>query len=447
MLSGIARLAQSFIRIKGPEAPKFLNGLLTTRLLPNVVKKKQHTISLNEKAHNISGMLDLSKNWGLMHEDIYDPQNRIWVRRDGLNSMILNSKGRVVLDCFIYSEPFHLSAKFEDEPSYLVEISPEYKMQLMSLFKIHKLSAKATISAAEVTSYYYYNDTEQFEDFLENVRVEYLDTFDSTSALENANELMASETIFAKDAAENVVALAIDNRIPNFGLKIVTKAPVELVALLFSESFKRQFPVEEIDHKVVRQRRFINGVFEYGDAAKGTSILPFEMNLDYTNGLSLEKGCYVGQELTIRTFNGGVVRKRVFPAELSGGGDVGSLFEDVNLNEVNISFKSAAKPESQVLSDSPFGLPSPASGSPFRSTSSDSSGSAPSPFGSTASPFGSGPVTRSRGKVAKLLAVEGNLAFLLASVDDVSAGKTFVCEVNGAEVDIRASVPDWWPEM
>lgn len=420
MLSGIARLARSFIRIKGPEAPKFLNGLLTTRLLPNVVKKKQHTISENEGAHDISGMIDLSRNWGVMHEDIYDPEQRIWVRRDGLNSMILNSKGRVVQDVFLYPEPFHSLADFHDEPSYLVEISPNYKLQLMSLFRIHKLSAKATIEAADVHSYYYYNDTPEFEDFLEELRVQYLDTFDAASALRNANKLIETETIFARDAAQNIAAFAIDNRIPNFGLKVVTNRPVDLLSLLFSKSFQSRFPVQETDTKTVRQRRFINGVFEYGDAPKGTSLLPFEMNLDYINGLSLEKGCYVGQELTIRTFNGGVVRKRVFPAKLSAEGDLDALFDGVDLKEVSVTFEK---------SDSA----APAASGP----------SAPSPFG--ASPFGTSGVAR-RGKAAKLLSVEGNLAFLLASVDDVSAGKTYVCDVKGTEVGITATVPEWWPE-
>lgn len=444
MLSGIARQARSFIRIKGPEAPKFLNGLMTTRLLPNVVKKKQHTISLNEGAHDISGMIDLAKNWGLMHEDIYDPEQRIWVRRDGLNSMILNSKGRVVEDCFLYAEPFHSLGEFHDEPSYLVETSPKYKMQLMSLFKIHKLSAKATIAAADVSSYYYYNDTEEFDEFLEHIRGQYFDTFDASSALHSSNEFMSSEAIFAKSAVANVVALAVDNRIPNFGLKIVTRGPVELLLLLFSESFKLQFPVQEVDEKVVRQRRYINGVFEYGDAAKGTSILPFEMNLDYTNGLSLEKGCYVGQELTIRTFNGGVIRKRVFPAELSSKGDLATLFDGIDLKDVSVAFKTEA--ESEDTSDTGPSSSEPAFASSSPDSASSPFGSAPSPFGSVPSPFGGARATRTRGKVAKLLAVEGNWAFLLASVDDVTAGKTFSCDVGGTEVDIKAILPDWWPE-
>ncbi|EEQ41031.1 hypothetical protein CLUG_05159 [Clavispora lusitaniae ATCC 42720] len=283
MLSGIAQVARSYIRIKGPEASKFLNGLITTRLLPNVVKKKQHTISASENRHLELLNVDLSKNWGLMHEDIYDPENRIWIRRDGLNSMILNSKGRVVQDCFLYATPFH--SPVPPEPSYLVEVDPKYKSQMLSLFKIHRLSADVKIEdASSMSSYYYFNDTPEFEDFLEELQSTYFDTFDTDSALQNANEFISREEIFDSSAASNIVGFAFDNRIPNFGLKVVTTQPVDPL-LLFSQQFMDKFPVEVTDEKAITQRRFANGLFEYGDAPKGTSLLPFEMNLDYVNGL------------------------------------------------------------------------------------------------------------------------------------------------------------------
>lgn len=34
------------------------------------------------------------------------------------------------------------------------------------------------------------------------------------------------------------------------------------------------------------------------------------------NGVNFRKGCYVGQELTIRTHHTGVVRKRILPMTL-----------------------------------------------------------------------------------------------------------------------------------
>lgn len=45
--------------------------------------------------------------------------------------------------------------------------------------------------------------------------------------------------------------------------------------------------------------------------------LPFECNLDLENGVSFDKGCYLGQELTARTWHTGVLRKRMLPVQLS----------------------------------------------------------------------------------------------------------------------------------
>ncbi|MBW0505976.1 hypothetical protein O181_045691 [Austropuccinia psidii MF-1] len=41
--------------------------------------------------------------------------------------------------------------------------------------------------------------------------------------------------------------------------------------------------------------------------------LPFETNLDYHRGVDFRKGCYIGQELTARTYHTGVIRKRLVP--------------------------------------------------------------------------------------------------------------------------------------
>ncbi|KAF8425100.1 hypothetical protein EV426DRAFT_663857 [Tirmania nivea] len=70
-------------------------------------------------------------------------------------------------------------------------------------------------------------------------------------------------------------------------------------------------------------RRYLHGIAESPpELTPPERSLPHEYNLDLyppPHGLSFRKGCYVGQELTVRTQHRGVVRKRVIPVQLSPG--------------------------------------------------------------------------------------------------------------------------------
>lgn len=434
--SGIARIPRLIIQIRGVDASKFLNGLITTRLLPNVVKKKQHTISENENRHlQLQEVIDPQKNWGLMHEDIYDPDFNIFVRRDGVLSMFLNSKGRVVNDCFVYANPFHtLTEAFKkstEEPNFLIEFDNKYASSLQTLLRMHKLSARVKIEPLkEVYSYYYYNETPEFEEWLEELQGTYFTTGDPQGALESANKVVEEELIFNKAIAPNVTGFAIDNRIPNFGLKVLTTNELQDPADIFSDSFKTLFDVKEVLPHQITDRRYTNGLFETADAPKGMSLLPFECNLDYINGLSLEKGCYVGQELTIRTYNGGVIRKRVVPLSFSGDeGDLAKLSE-ADVTEVSLESVSTEKPKAPA--PSPFDKPEESN----------------SPFGKFNSPFGSSPKPRRQSKVGKLLSVRGRMGFALVNLDKLKKDNRLKVLVPGVSkgLDATAHTPEWWPE-
>jgi folate-binding protein YgfZ len=60
-------------------------------------------------------------------------------------------------------------------------------------------------------------------------------------------------------------------------------------------------------------RRYLTGVGEGQEELLRETALPQESNMDIMNGIDFHKGCYVGQELTIRTKHRGVVRKRILP--------------------------------------------------------------------------------------------------------------------------------------
>jgi transferase CAF17, mitochondrial len=62
--------------------------------------------------------------------------------------------------------------------------------------------------------------------------------------------------------------------------------------------------------------RMLNGIAEGQEEIIALSALPQETNIDFFDGIDFHKGCYLGQELTIRTHHTGVVRKRILPCQI-----------------------------------------------------------------------------------------------------------------------------------
>ncbi|TFK43598.1 hypothetical protein BDQ12DRAFT_596624 [Crucibulum laeve] len=59
--------------------------------------------------------------------------------------------------------------------------------------------------------------------------------------------------------------------------------------------------------------RILHGVPEGSTEIVPMQAFPMDSNLDVMGGLDFRKGCYVGQELTVRTYHTGVIRKRILP--------------------------------------------------------------------------------------------------------------------------------------
>lgn len=98
-----------------------------------------------------------------------------------------------------------------------------------------------------------------------------------------------------------------DARAPGMGARIVLTAGRKLEA-----------EADESSELAYRIRRYMKGVPEGQQELVEEAALPQESNIDYMGGLDYRKGCYVGQELTIRTHHTGVVRKRILPVVLYG---------------------------------------------------------------------------------------------------------------------------------
>ncbi|KAI0771921.1 Aminomethyltransferase folate-binding domain-containing protein [Trametes elegans] len=97
-------------------------------------------------------------------------------------------------------------------------------------------------------------------------------------------------------------------------------------------------PQEAATHDVASHddyylHRALLGVPEGVDDIVPMGAFPMESNLDIMGGLDFRKGCYVGQELTVRTYHTGQVRKRIHPvivhAENTNPYETEQLPEDV----------------------------------------------------------------------------------------------------------------------
>lgn len=87
-----------------------------------------------------------------------------------------------------------------------------------------------------------------------------------------------------------------------------------------SQSLKEMFASsaqkEEYHWEDYMIHRMLNGHAEGPVEILSDHALPQESNFDFYGGIDFHKGCYLGQELTIRTHHTGVVRKRILPVQL-----------------------------------------------------------------------------------------------------------------------------------
>lgn len=429
--------SKKLLLITGSDSTKFLNGLITSKLLPTFKKKLQYTISpQEEEAKQRLKKIKLdendiaSKNWGILHEDAFEEDDspaRMGIRRDGLFSMLLNSKGRVLSDLFIYPVPFTfthaISNKFEmfqqeHTPSYVVELDAKKFNQVFMMLNFHKLSAKVKISKID--------NVKSWHAFSEDMKLpeEYFVNANSKSpqeALENASKFMQSGVLFKKDN-QDILGFSLDDRCPELGVKFLTSAEVDPQAALSKESVV-------VDEKELYIRRLEAGVSEPADLCLAES-LPFENNLDLMNGISLNKGCYIGQELTLRTHVNGVIRKRIVPVQFHSITEPGAT--DIKFNADDPINKVSSK----LLN---CGIDK-VGGKQTEKTPSETN----SPFEETTKP-------RRRSLPGKVVSVCGNLGFASIKLSELvksskSGDNEFFAELDGEKVGVKAFVPDWWPE-
>ncbi|KAK4455879.1 putative transferase CAF17, mitochondrial [Podospora aff. communis PSN243] len=197
----------------------------------------------------------------------------------GRYAAFLTAQGRVLHDVLIYRDTANLSA-LPDGPSprttFLIEVDSSEAERLTRHIKRYKLRANFTVRPLPSTTIYHaWSDTSPL----------------TLPATQNTNTLP-------------------DPRLPTLGHRILcpegtTPPPLD---------------VPSVSEAAYHLRRYLNGIPEGQSEILRESALPQESNLDLLGAIDFRKGCYVGQELTIRTKHRGVVRKRILPVMLYSAG-------------------------------------------------------------------------------------------------------------------------------
>ncbi|KAG2236202.1 hypothetical protein INT48_003821 [Thamnidium elegans] len=202
---------------------------------------------------------------------------------DGLYASFLTPPGRILHDTFIY--PVNVGVNFP-HPKFMIDCPSNNKDLFIRHIKRYLLRSKVKVRDC----------SEEYQ--LWNVWGNAL----NTEVLDPA--LVKKEKRFSDIGCT-------DPRIAGFGYRAVLKADSDVQHIL-----PKSADFEELDASEYTIRRLLFGLPEGTDDLWPELSLPLESNFDYMNGVDFRKGCYVGQELTIRTYHTGVVRKRIVPIQV-----------------------------------------------------------------------------------------------------------------------------------
>ncbi|KAI9448314.1 Aminomethyltransferase folate-binding domain-containing protein [Lactarius indigo] len=206
-------------------------------------------------------------------------------------SSFLHAQGRVLYDAFI-----HATRDARSQPTYLIEYdatAPVDAPALLPMLKRHVLRSKVRLRDASDE----YNVWAAW-----GHGSEVGDSRRWTRAQSGAIEPEWDSSPWGLEGEP-----LVDRRAEGMGTRRLVRTgdrPQE------SNSHDEGVPDDYLLHRVLR------GVPEGIVDIPPMQAFPMESNLDVMGALDFRKGCYVGQELTVRTYHTGVVRKRILPVLL-----------------------------------------------------------------------------------------------------------------------------------
>ncbi|XP_012536000.1 putative transferase CAF17 homolog, mitochondrial [Monomorium pharaonis] len=232
-------------------------------------------------------------------------------------TLFLNIRGRVMCDAIVY--------KGEESNVYYVECDSQIIDSLQRHLKMYRVRRKIDIEHA-------------------GDRLNVWSMFGFTK--HSVNEVAASETrgknlegmIFPCGMLNSKASKFVDNimiyedpRLPDLGFRILAESRISEQEIIKHLDVTDVSPSESLgDYRAFRYKL---GVGEGTHDLPPGKALPLEINCDYLHGVSFHKGCYIGQELTARTYHTGVVRKRLMPLLFDNVVDKPLAYDEKILNE------------------------------------------------------------------------------------------------------------------
>ncbi|CAG8442702.1 12307_t:CDS:2 [Acaulospora morrowiae] len=310
---------------------------------------------------------------------------------EGFYAAFLNPVGRVLYDTFIY--PKNLGDAFP-HPNFLVECDSRILKDLAKHMEKYLLRSKVSIVDAS-TKYRIWN---LWGSNISNLWWQH--QIPNKTAIK-----LPAGSLILKESISDIGCR--DSRCPYMGLRLV---------LPFDKSPSVPASFSELPSEEYVTRRIFHGVPEGIDDFEPGTSLPLQSNFDYmggTNGIFIvdekvdwRKGCYIGQELTFRTYYIGVTRKRIVPVQL--------YRDDQELpTQLKVDRKTTIK------------LPPPSSGI---YTSIENLSKQGRPVGNIGS-------------------AQYNIALALITLDKVQENDLFVANGRGDVYRVKPFIPDWWPKV
>lgn len=247
---------RSLIRVAGPEAKDYLQGLITN--------------DINHLGKSSGGCM---------------------------YSLFLNTKGRVLYDSIIYKNEFN---------SYIVECDTLGAQSLAKHLKMYRVRRKVDVNILD--------DFNLFVMFNVNT----LKSNDIDNDPQKVEGIVMPCNSLESDIPESTSCVKIyknlfiykDPRLNELGSRILIKLGTDIKQELNELVGNVEFAQAKDNYK---RLRYHLGIGEGMNDLPHGECFPLESNCDYLHGVSFHKGCYIGQELTARTYHTGVVRKRLMP--------------------------------------------------------------------------------------------------------------------------------------